>query len=168
MAMAESRNRSTRLAGPLHTRTILRTSILSITNSAGTTSMTYITGQGAAQQNALQSVTWPDSTQKNYGYDAQGRLTRSQKNGGAQPISLAYATTGAITIKDSLGNAWQLSPDESGSPAQILDPLGNLTQNFYDPEENLIRTIAPDGSTTLLTFDSNGNPTGETDRSGTN
>ena len=137
--------------------------LLSITNSSGTISMTYVTGQGAAQQHALQSVTLQDGTHTYYGYDAQGRLINIQKDGGAQQITLAYASTGAITVPDALNNSWQVLPDASGSVAQFVDPLGNLTQMMYDPEEKLIRTIGPDGSTTSLTYDSNGNPTGKTD-----
>jgi RHS repeat-associated protein len=137
--------------------------LLSIINSAGTTSMAYITGQGAAEENALESVTWPDNTHTYYGYDTQGRLINIQKDGGAQPLNLTYAPTGAITITDAFNNSWQLSPDESGSLAQLLDPLGSLTQIFYDPEEKLIRAIGADGSRTSLTYDSNGNPTGEVD-----
>jgi RHS repeat-associated protein len=137
--------------------------LLSITNDSGTIGMTYITGQGAAEEHALQSVTWQDGTHTYYGYDAQGRLINVQKDGGAQQITLAYASTGAITLADALGNAWQISPDANGSVAQLADPLGNLTQMLYDPEEKLIRTIGPDGSATSLTYDSNGNPTGERD-----
>jgi RHS repeat-associated protein len=137
--------------------------LLSITNASGTISMAYITGQGAAQEHALQSVTWQDGTHTYYGYDAQGRLINIQRDGGAQQITLAYASTGAITLTDALGNASQLSPDASGSLAQFVDPLGNLTQMLYDPEEKLIRTIGPDGSTTSLTYDSSGNPTSQKD-----
>jgi RHS repeat-associated protein len=137
--------------------------LLSITNSSGTIGMTYVTGQGAVQEHAIASVTWQDGTHTYYGYDPQGRLINIQKDGGAQQITLAYASTGVITLTDALGKSWQISPDANGSVAQFADPLGNLTQMLHDPEEKLVRTIGPDGSTTSLTYDTNGNPTGETD-----
>ena len=55
------------------------------------------------------------------------------------------------------------APDANGSLAQFVDPLGNLTQMAYDPEEKLIRIVRPDGATTSLTYGANGNPTAEQD-----
>ncbi len=137
--------------------------LLSVTTSSGTISMTYITGLGPAQEHALQSVTGLDGVHTYYGYDSQGRVISIQKDGGAQPLTMTYAQTGAVTVADAYNNSWQFSPDASGSLARIIDPLGNLTQMQYDPEEKLIRTIAPDGATTSLTYDANGNPAAEKD-----
>src|SRR5262249_46230376 len=48
--------------------------LMSVTGPQGTTSYTYVTGQGIAEQNALASITFPGGTHQYFRYDAQGRL----------------------------------------------------------------------------------------------
>src|SRR5205807_572784 len=48
--------------------------LVSVTTPAGTTRYAYLTGQGAAREHALASITNPDGTHVFYAYDARGRL----------------------------------------------------------------------------------------------
>ena len=139
------------------------THLLSITTSAGTTSFTYVTGQGAAEEHAVQSITYPDGTHSYYQYDTQGRVIQVSHDGGAQTVNYAYDSNGAITATDALGNVSHISPDETGETAQYTDPLGNLTQRSFDAEGKMVSTIGPDGSVTSVDYDSNGNPTSTRD-----
>ena len=139
------------------------THLLSIAAPVGTTSVTYVTGQGAAEENAVQSITYPDGTHTYYQYDTQGRTIQVSKDGGAQAVNFAYDSAGDITVTDALGKLSQVSLDDDGAIAHYTDPLGNLTQLSFDPEEKLIGAIGPDGSSSSLGYDSNGNPVSNRD-----
>ncbi len=54
------------------------------TDVYGTTNYTYVTGQSAAQDNALASITYADGTAIDFAYDSQGRLIDQHSNGGAE------------------------------------------------------------------------------------
>ena len=86
--------------------------LLTVTNAAGTTSFTYITGQGAAQEHAVQSITYPDGTHRYFEYDSKGRLTKESRDGGAETIAYAYDATGEVTVTDALGNKCPHSSDK--------------------------------------------------------
>ena len=75
--------------------------LMSATGPGGTTQYGYLTGQSAAQQNALTSITNPDATQLSYSYDAQGRLTGEQHSGGADPTTFTYGIAGTVTTTDA-------------------------------------------------------------------
>ena len=97
--------------------------LLTITNARGTTTMAYITGQGLAKEHALSSITYPDGTQFSFEYDAQGRLSRRTRNGGAQALTYAYDSTGKVTITDVHGNVATLYRDDSSAIGLLTDPL---------------------------------------------
>src|SRR5262249_23052276 len=58
-----------------------------VTGPTGTITYTYVSGQGAASEHALASVTNPDGSEIDFTYDGQGRLASRSANGGA---SLTY------------------------------------------------------------------------------
>ncbi|NVN93010.1 MAG: hypothetical protein HXX11_20780, partial [Desulfuromonadales bacterium] len=96
--------------------------LLTVTNTAGTTSFAYITGQGAAQEHAVQSIAYPDGTHRYFEYDTMGRLSKQFRDGGAEKIDYAYNLTGEVIVTDSLGNMTHLLPTNSGQIGQFSDP----------------------------------------------
>ena len=62
--------------------------LLSITDPSGTESFTYVAGQGAQSENAVQSITFPDGTHEYFTYDSRGRLMETTEDGGADPREL--------------------------------------------------------------------------------
>jgi RHS repeat-associated protein/uncharacterized repeat protein (TIGR01451 family) len=131
--------------------------LLTITNAAGTTTLTYVTGQGAAQEHAIQSITKPDGTHTYYQYDLQGRVNQVYKDGGAESVTFAYNSFGQVTTTDALGNSWVTSPNDLGSVSLFQDPLINLTQTTFDPEGRTSQRIGADSSTTTISYDTSDN-----------
>ena len=62
--------------------------LLSVSNNQGTTQYTYVTGQSAAEQYALASITNPDGTQQFLTYNSEGRkLTNQSAADNAEEVS---------------------------------------------------------------------------------
>ena len=61
---------------------------------AGTTQYTYSIGNGAATENALTSIQFPDGTHRYYTYDSQGRLSSTSRDGDAERVNYTYDATG--------------------------------------------------------------------------
>ena len=79
------------MAKPRPTATIPTGQFLtSFTNAYGTTNYTYVTGQSAAQNNALATITKAAGTELFYGYDSDGRLIDQHENGGAEDETISY------------------------------------------------------------------------------
>ncbi|MBZ5630062.1 MAG: Ig-like domain repeat protein, partial [Acidobacteriia bacterium] len=131
--------------------------LLSVTDSRGTVSFSYVTGQSAAQEHALQSVTYRDGTHLNFDYDTQGRLLRIYRDAGAQLTTLAYDSMGGIAITDALGNSSHLFLDQFANLSQLVDPLAQSMVLSYDPEAKPIYERAPAGETSFLGYDASGN-----------
>jgi RHS repeat-associated protein len=133
--------------------------LLSVTVPRGTTSFTYVTGQGAASEHAVGSITYPDGTSRSFEYDSMGRLTKKSLNGGVETLTLAYEASGAVTVTDATGSSTRILPDEYGQIGQIDDPLGAVTRFSYDPWHNLISVQAPEGTSVSFGYDAHGNRT---------
>jgi YD repeat-containing protein len=116
-----------------------------------------VTGLGAAQEHAVQSVTYPDGTHTYYEYDPKGRVNRVSKDGPAESVTFTYDSDGRVTASDALGNAWVKNPNDLGSLSILQDPLKNLTSTFFDQEGKTIKRIGADDSVTSINYDANGN-----------
>src|SRR5262249_44408740 len=82
--------------------------LVSVTTPSGTTRYSYVTGQGAARENALASITYPDGSQTVFDYDGQGRMTRSFLNTSAGPtesLGYSYGPNDELTVTDAGGGA---------------------------------------------------------------
>ncbi|MDR3738108.1 MAG: CARDB domain-containing protein [Terracidiphilus sp.] len=132
--------------------------LMSVTDPLGTTSFTYVTGQGAAREHAVASVTYPDNTHTYYEYDDHGRVIHVYKDDNAQSVTYAYSASGSVTVTDGKGNISYLYPDENGSVALSIDPLGKVAQASYDPEGKMSGLTGPDGASASILYDTNGNP----------
>jgi RHS repeat-associated protein len=140
--------------------------LLSVTTPEGTTQYTYVTGQGAAEENALASVVNPDGTQTHYTYDSQGRLTGSFNGTAASPISqvtLAYVSPGGVAFTDANNHTTTIQFTNLGQPAVVTNALGQATDLSYDANGNLVTALLPDGSTYAYTYDAHGNLLSATD-----
>jgi YD repeat-containing protein len=140
--------------------------LIAYTDMYGTTKYTYLTGPTAADANALASIAYADDTHLYYSYDAQGRLTGTSRDGGAEALTYTYGAVGGYTITDADHNATTILQDDMGLIVQTTDPLGNITRYTYDADSNLTEIVAADGTTTTFTYDSLGNLTSETDALG--
>ncbi len=130
-----------------------------------TTTYVYDTGNSVVTQNALLSITNPDSSQQNFNYDAQGRLAGISANGGTTPITFTY-NGGAVITTDALGNQTTEFLNDAGQVVKTIDPLGNVTVSTVDNNGEVIFGRAPDGSAGSISYNSQGNPVATTDPSG--
>jgi YD repeat-containing protein len=131
----------------------------------GTTNYTYVTGQSAAQNNALAEIAYSDNTHIYFEYDSDGRLIdqHRDRDGGQEDQTWTYLSPGGYVTTDANGNKSTTYFDLYGAPAVTIDPLGNVTRATYDSNLNLTQVVGPGGSTYSYTYDANGNLTSETD-----
>ena len=138
--------------------------LTSYTDVYGTTNYTYVTGQSAAQDNALAEITYADNTHIYFSYDSQGRLIDQHRDGGpgrrdVRPTSAPAATSRPTATATQTTVYFNLY----GATAETIDPLGNVTRYYYDSNLNLTKVVGPGGTTYTYTYDANGNLTSETD-----
>ena len=132
--------------------------LLKVSSASGAMSFTWVTGQGPAEENALQSVTYPDGTHTYYAYDAEGRLTRQSRDGGAMPVAYSYDAFGGMTATDAAACATSVQPNEFCQLATIEDAQGNTATATYDANHKLVSQHSSSGLTTTFSYDSSGNP----------
>ena len=131
--------------------------LLDVIGPDGTTSYTYESSTADAKAYALAQISFPDSAETTFDYDAQGRLIQQSLGANAESISYSYDATGGITIEDSAGAATTIWLNEAGQIARSEDALGRTTQFSYDDEGNLTRVVAPDNTISDFTYDYRGN-----------
>jgi len=134
--------------------------LTAITGPAGTTSLDYVAGQGAAREHAIRSVTYPSGKHMYYEYDHRGRLTRRYSDGGAGRIDYSYDSAAGVTITDLTGSALQLFGNRYGQFGKMITPTGHTVRFDYDTDHNLTRMFTPE--TTLdfqMAYDAVGNLT---------
>ena len=148
------------------------TFLTSITNAAGTTSISWneggASGVGYFSDSCvatycepaigINTITYPDGTHSYFTYDSLGRMASTYQDGNTENVTFSYDTTGAVTTTDAAGNASKSMPDVNGNPAQYTDPLGSVTQFSYDPENKLTGVHEPLGTNSFYSYDALGNP----------
>ncbi len=137
--------------------------LLSATNEFGTTSYSYVTGQGAAAQNALASITFANGSHAYYRYDSQGRLIDEHQDNDQEDVQFSYGAAGGYTTTDAAGNSSTVLADDNGQVCETIDPLGNVTRFTYDADGNLLQVQGPQGANYSYSYDTKGNLLGETD-----
>ncbi|MDB5390623.1 MAG: repeat-associated core domain protein, partial [Planctomycetaceae bacterium] len=131
--------------------------LLSISDSFGTVSYTYVTGQGATRENAVQSIAYPDGTHLFFTYDASGKLLSRSRDGGADALTFSYDNLGQITVTDAEGQHAVISDDAFDQVARVQSPLEGVTALAYDANRQ-ITTINYSGLVTTIDRDAKGNP----------
>ena len=167
-----------------------RNDLLTLTDPLGrTTTYTY------DPQGRILSVTDPKGHVTSNTYDFHGRLERTTDALGQITTFTVYANGSLHTITDELGQTAEFTYNLRGDQITEADALGNITTftcdsngnrltetrtrtlpdstteslvtTFaYDEMDRLIRTTAPDGSTTSSTYDSLGKVLDRTDALG--
>jgi RHS repeat-associated protein len=131
--------------------------LLSIANAAGTTTYSYVTGQGAAREHAVQSMTNPDGTHLFFTYDTQGRVLTVSHDGGTGTLTYAYNGLGQISVTDADGQKVVVSTDAFGQTARVLGPLNGVISFSYDQNRNLAQYTVSGNATTTIARDALGN-----------
>ncbi len=126
--------------------------LLSISDLNGTTSYTYVTGSTAQRNHAIASVTYPDGTHDFLTYDARGRLSHTERDGGAQAVNYTYDSTGTATETNALSQSTRYSYDLNGNVARIVDPLGRTFSQFYSIGDRLLSSTGADGAVTRALY----------------
>src|SRR5262249_44294473 len=122
-----------------------------------TTTYGYDTGSNPVTQNALTSITNPDGTHEFFQFDAQGRLSGTHRDGGAEDVAYTFGPIGAVTAADGTGGATTYSFDELGLIAKVEDPLGRVTRFSFDRDTNLTQTTDSAGQRYNYLYDPDGN-----------
>ncbi len=131
--------------------------LLTVTGPTGTTSYTYDNSTTGANAYALRSTTFPDGIQSSYNYDANGRLTQTSLNTGAETVIYTYDSAGGVTVGNGTGNNSRLLFNSLGQTQRSTDSLGRQTEFGYDEKGNLTTVIAPDNTTSNFIYDNRGN-----------
>ncbi len=131
--------------------------LTNVTTQQGTVSFTYVTGQGAAREHAVQSISYPDGSHLYFEYDARGRLFRKYQDGQSKPLTYTYESTGEVIIKDADGNSTRNKPDQFGVITSVVDSLGGITSLRFDHEHRIVGLTAPLGVSLAYEYDTQGN-----------
>jgi len=129
----------------------------------GTSTLSYINGQDAQQNNALAEIDAPNGTDQFLSYDSEGRPVGLSENGGAQDESFTYLSPGGYMETDAKGDTSTILYNIAGTAGETIDALGNVTVYKYDASMNLIEVDGPQGNKVTYTYDANGNLTSTTD-----
>jgi RHS repeat-associated protein len=132
--------------------------LTSITSPDGTTTYTYVTGQGLASEHALASITTPRGVTTTFTYDAQGRLTSRTAGSGndAVPLTFTYPEAGLLTVTDASLNSTELFRGLGGNPMRVIDALGNTSSAVYDSRGRVIQTTSADGTSAKAGYNAAG------------
>ncbi len=97
------------------------------------------------------------------GYNSEGRLIDEHENGGAEDMQFKYLNPAASSSPMQSATRTTVYLNLYGAAAETIDALGNVTQYYYDSDQNLIKVVGPQDSTSTYTYDANGNLTSSTD-----
>ena len=131
--------------------------LTSVTGPSGTVSYSYLSGQGAAKEYALASITNADGTHQYFDYDAQGRLIGTHADDNAAAVGFSYVSSGGVKTTDATGASQTVFYNELFQPAQIEDPLGEVQQLTYNAKHQLVGTQFVGGPRYSFAYDSQGN-----------
>ena len=131
--------------------------LTSVTGPSGTVSYSYVTGQGAATEYALASITNPDRSHQYFDYDAQGRLIGTHADGNTAAVGFSYVSSGGVKTTDATGASQTVFYNELLQPAQIQDPLGHVQLITYNAQHELVGSQIVGGPTYSFAYDGQGN-----------
>ncbi len=137
--------------------------LMRMTDFDGSTSYTYVTGEGPSVEHAVRTVTDQEGVTQTFSYDALGRRISGAKNGGAEAFSIDYPSLGCKTVTSAVGEATTSCLDGAGRIRRSTDPLGRTTRYTYDLKNELVEIFWPDGTRTSRMFDARGAIMRETD-----
>ena len=142
--------------------------LLSFTDAGGgTVSYTYVSGQGAAREHAVASITFADGTQRFFEYDTHGRLSAVQATmGGALRTSYVYDDLGKVTTTDPTGAVTLFYLDVSGNIARTIDASGHIFTTNYTTTGLVTSQTTGNGNVQQIHYAANGTFSGYKDALG--
>ena len=132
--------------------------LTSVTTPQGTTTYTYVTGQGPAREHAIASITSISGVVTTFSYDVKGRLTERTTGSGPGAVTLEYSydSAGRLTAEDAEGNSHSYFRGVTGGIIRDIDPFGNLTSASVDAAGRIVKITESDGSSSKLSYEANG------------
>ncbi len=130
--------------------------LLTRTTPLGTTTYSYVSGQGDASEHALASETFPDGSMISFTYDSHGRLVSQERNGATERLTYEYDSIGSVTQTDRHGNATTVFRDLNANSARTVDALGNISSTYFNNDGRAVASIEPGGVVTTVRYDSLG------------
>lgn len=138
------------------------------------TSVTYPGGRTVNYQyranGDLIQVTYPDGTEKRFGYNGQMVLSSISMTMGMMPMNFAYPvgtdtdpTPGRAAVTNAGNATWTVDRNSLRQIAVAQDPLGNTTRVSHDFNGNVRRVVDAKGDAWGIDVDSKGNPIAGTD-----
>ena len=137
--------------------------LLMYTDQNGTTTYSYVTGQGAPSENSLASIAYGDGTHVFFGYDSEGRPTSERRDNNQEALTFSYPGAGGISVTDASGATRTTLLNDQGMISETIDPLGAVTAFTYGADFKLKQVNGPLGNTFTYTTDSLGDVTSITD-----
>jgi RHS repeat-associated protein len=131
--------------------------LTSVTDHQGTLAFSYVTGQGAAREHAIESIQYPDGTAAFFEYDARGRLVRATRTGTGETFQIAYDSSGSVAVTSTGGGNTTAYSNEFGQLAQFTYPNGSLLRLGYDENHRLISLGSSAGIHYRFEYDDRGN-----------
>ena len=116
-----------------------------------------------ARQHALLSIAFPGNTHQYFDWDANGRLSKISRDGGAEPVSFSYGDAGEVCVRDAFGNTSRYFLNQNGVLVRAEDPQGHEINLKYDLDYNLVGVIDPAGRSYNYDYNNDGNMTRMTD-----
>jgi RHS repeat-associated protein len=114
-------------------------------------------------RHALAEITLPGGTHRYFAYDAQGRLSRTSRDGDAEAVNFSYDNAGKVTATDGLGHSSEFCFDHRGLLTKTEDALNNAVHLAFDDNFNLVRLTDPAGRSHNYGYDDRGNLIRSTD-----
>ena len=126
--------------------------LTSVSSAAGTSSYTYVTGQTAALNNALATITLPNSSKVSFSYNAQGRLIATSNGnpsvlGGVPQIGPPIALPSIPFVTSAQDVTPIIVPID---PNNIIGPAGAGPENWVGVNQVLNYTISFENLATAL------------------
>ena len=131
--------------------------LLTVTGPQGVIQYTYVSGQGAAREHAMASITYPTGNHLFFDYDPQGRMIDQHRDGNAEAVTYAYGAGGQLITTDATQHSTTGLFNEFGLPGLVIDPLGRSTAFKYDANQHLVLITGPDGTSYAYSYDNQGN-----------
>jgi RHS repeat-associated protein len=120
----------------------------------------------ARYQPCMTTVTDGEGKVTSYDYDENSSVYRTHYADGSEGTSVFDNNLRPTSRTDEEGNQWRYEYDQYGNVTKTTDPLGNVTQMFYEHpsiHSLLTKKIEPDGDIWQYEYDSKGNLTKEID-----
>ena len=92
-----------------------------------------------------------------YQYDSQGRCVMTWRDNNVNKTTLNYEANNTTVVTDSLGNNNTYVFNDAGLLISHTDPLGNATQQTWDPMMNLLSRTDARNNVTNYVYDGEGN-----------